>query len=359
MVGHGGKFGFRLVQEPSRIISLNIAGGGKHLSPTRQDRICPAPTWNPDNVTVSPRFGSVQGAWQQVRVSEKPIVFSHLFRHRYDTATGVFTPSTVTNAEIQEIITTLRADEGLSLSVGNPANFLKDFLRSWSRNALWPAEIGAAGYTARQVYRFGAVFDFVPYLLGQTEPFPYEFDLPADAPIHQIESVSLPSASRALGRGDESWLIQVAVNQRVLATHFALYSDLDAIDLFHLQNTMKGTPEIDAIFLLTFNEAGSVRKALVTLEAKRNEPILPDQIRSQVAYTAKQCRRRPGLSDVEFIVPIAAATRAPSNHLGVFEMRHISVADGVVAFDTNTAHSLPLVTAKAVGYDFVPPVSGI
>lgn len=122
---------------------------------------------------------------------------------------------------------------------------------------------------------------------------------------------------------------------------------------------MKGTPEIDAIFLLTFNEAGSLRKALVTLEAKRNEPILPDQIRSQVAYTAKQCRLRPGLSDVEFIVPVAAATRAPSNHLGVFEMRHISVADGVVAFDTNAAHSLPLVTAKAVGYDFVPPVSGI
>lgn len=290
---------------------------------------------------------------------EKPVVFSHLFRHRYDAETETFTPSTVTNGEIQDVITTLRADEGLTLSVSNPANFLKDFLRSWSRNTLWPEEIAEAGYTARQAYGYGAVFDFVPYLPGQTEPFPYEYDLPATAPVHRVESVSLPSAARALGRGDESWLIQVAVHQRVLATHFALYSDLEAVDLFHLQNTMKGTPEIDAVFLLTFREGGVLRKALVTMEAKRNEPILPDQIKSQVAYMAKQCQTRPGLSDIDFIVPVAAATRQPSHTLGIFEMRQISVADGVAAYDARAAHTLTLVTSKAVGYDFVPAVSGI
>ncbi|TXN22674.1 hypothetical protein [Methylobacterium sp. WL19] len=291
--------------------------------------------------------------------SEKPVVFSHLFEHRYDPTTSTFTPSTVTNAEIQEAIVTLRGDEGLSLSVGNPANFLKDFLRSWSRNALWPEDVAAAGYSARQAYGSGAVFDFVPYLPGQTEPFPYEYDLPASAPLHRIESVSLPSAARALGREDEPWLIQVAVHQRVLPTHFALFSDLDAVDLFHLQNTIKGTPEIDAVFLLTFREGGTLRKALVTMEAKRNEPILPDQIKSQIAYMAKQCRVRPGLSDVEFIVPVAAATRKPSRRLGIFEMRHISVADGVTAHDAKAAHTLPLVISKVVGYDFFPPVSGI
>jgi hypothetical protein len=292
--------------------------------------------------------------------SEKPIIFSYLFGHRYDFRTGKFTPSTVTNVEIQEAIVTLRADEGLSLRVGNPANFMKDFLRSWSRNDYWPAEIAAAGYTGRQAYGDGAVFDFVPYLPGQTEPFPYEYDLPAAAPVHSIESVSLPSAARALGRGDESWLIQVAVHQRVLPTHFAVYSDLDAVDLFHLQNTMKGTPEIDAVFLLTFRDGGALKKALVTMEAKRNEPILPDQVRSQVAYMAKQCRRRAGLSDIEFIVPVAAATRGTTSHiLGVFEMQPISVSEGVAAYDARTAHALPLVTAKAVGYNFIPPVSGI
>jgi len=293
--------------------------------------------------------------------SQKPVVFSHLFPHRYDAATGVFTPSTVTQDEIQDAIIALRADEGLSLRVGNPANFMKDFLRSWSRNALWPSEIAEARYTARQAYGHGAVFDFVPYLPDQTEAFPYEYDLPATSPRHRIESVSLPSAARALGRGDESWLIQVAVNQRVLATHFALYSDLDVIDLFHLQNAMKGTPEIDAVFLLTFRRGGQIKKALVTLEAKRNEPILPDQIRFQVAYMSKQCRRPGrGLHDVEFIVPVAAATRGRASHtVGVFEMQPIAVSDGIAAYDAKSSHTLPLNVAKAVGYDFVPQVSGI
>lgn len=293
--------------------------------------------------------------------SQKPIVFSYLFQHRYDADTGEFTASTVTQDEIQDAIIALRADEGVSLRVGNPANFMKDFLRSWSRSTLWPAEIGDAGYTARQAYGHGAVFDFVPYLPGQTEAFPYEYDLPANAPRHRIESVSLPSAARALGRGDESWLIQVAVNQRVLATHFALYSDLDVVDLFHLQNAMKGTPEIDAVFLLTFRQGGQVRKALVTLEAKRNEPILPDQVRFQAAYMSKQCRRPGrGLHDVEFIIPVAAATRGAASHtVGVFEMNPITVADGIAVYDAKTSHTLPLVVAKAVGYDFVPEVSGI
>ena len=293
--------------------------------------------------------------------SEKPIVFSYLFNHRYAAATGTFTPSTVTNAEIQEAIATLRADEGLTLSVSNPANFLKDFLRSWARNTLWPADVAAAGYTARQAYGSGAVFDFVPYQPGQTEPFPYEFALPATAPVHQIEAVSLPSAARALGRADESWLIQVLVHQRVLQTHFALYSTIDAVDLFHLQNTMKGTPEIDAIFLLSFRDAaGAPKKALVTLEAKRNDPILPDQIRHQVAYMAKQCRTRPGLHDIEFVVPVAAATRATTPQtVSVFEMTPINVAAGVAAYDAGTTHALPLTVATSVSYTFLPTVSGI
>ena len=291
--------------------------------------------------------------------SEKPKIFKYLFGHRYDLTTGSFAPSTVTNSELQDAIATLRADEGVTLSVGNPANFLKDFLRSWSRNALWPTDVAAARYTARQAYGSGSVFDFVPYEPGQTEPFPYEYELPASVPVHRVEAISLPSAARALGRGDESWLIQVAVHQRVLPTHFALYSDLDAVDLFHLQNTMKGTPEIDAVFLLTFREGNALHKALVTMEAKRNEPILPDQIKSQIAYMAKQCRTRPGLSDIDFIVPVAAATRAPSRRLGLFEMQHISVAEGVMAYDARAAHKLPLVIAKVVGYDFVPTVSGI
>lgn len=293
--------------------------------------------------------------------SEKPLVFSALFERRYDKGTGVFTPQTVTSDELQDLIVAMRADSGISLSVGNPANFLKDFLRSKTRNEQWPSEIAAAGYTARQSYSEGRVFDFVPYASDQTVPFPDEFELPASAPIHRIESVSLPSVARALGRGDESWLIQVCVHQRILQAHFALFSDIDTVDLFHLQNNMKGTPEIDAVFLLSFNSGGASKKALVTLEAKRNEPVLPDQIRNQIAIIARQTTLRPGLADIEFVVPVAAATidRNGSRVIAIFEMQPIPVADGTAAYNAGTVHDLPISIAKAVGYVLAPPVVGV
>lgn len=293
--------------------------------------------------------------------SEKPVVFSLLFGRRYDSSTGNFTPQTVTSDELQEAIMLLREEEGISLGVGNPANFLKDYLRSATRNAQWPSEIAAARYTARQAYSEGRVFDFVPYEVGQTVPFPDEFELPEDATIHEIETVSLPSAARALGRGDEAWLIQVCVHQRVLQTHFALFSKIEAVDLFHLQNSLKGTPEIDAVFLLAFTVDGGAKKALVTFEAKRDEPVLPNQIKNQVAFMAKQTRVRPGLDDIEFIVPVAATTlnRNGRRVIAIFEMDAVTVQDGVAAFDAKSAHELPLSIASAVGYALLPQVAGI
>lgn len=293
--------------------------------------------------------------------SEKPVVFSLLFGRRDDLSTGNFTPQTITSDELQEAIMLLREEEGISLGVGNPANFLKDYLRSATRNAQWPSEIAAARYTARQAYSEGRVFDFVPYEVGQTVPFPDEFELPEDATIHEIETVSLPSAARALGRGDEAWLIQVCVHQRVLQTYFALFSKIEAVDLFHLQNSLKGTPEIDAVFLLAFTVDGGAKKALVTFEAKRDEPVLPNQIKNQVAFMAKQTRVRPGLDDIEFIVPVAATTlnRNGRRVIAIFEMDAVTVPDGVAAFDAKSAHELPLSIASAVGYALLPQVAGI
>ncbi|RWE07706.1 MAG: hypothetical protein EOS23_26715 [Mesorhizobium sp.] len=289
-------------------------------------------------------------------------MFSLLFDRRYDKSSGQFTEMTVTSDEIQDAIVTLKQYMGISLSVTNPANFLKDFLRSKTRNKQWPSEISQAGYTARQAYSEGRVFDFVPYEKGQTVPFPDDFELPDDVTIHEIETVSLPSAARALGRGDEAWLIQVCVHQRVLQTHFALFSPIEAIDLFHLQNSLKGTPEIDAVFLLAFKGEDHVpKKALVTLEAKRDEPVLPNQIRSQAAVMAKQTRRRSALADIEFILPVAAATfnRDGKRIVAIFEMEMVSVADGLAAHDSHTAHDLPISIAKVVGYALVPPVVGV
>jgi hypothetical protein len=293
--------------------------------------------------------------------SEKPVIFEYLFNQRYDGKTGLFTHSTVTQDELQEAINNLAGEMGLSLKPGNPANFLKDYLRSWSRNSTWPTTLHHAKYTARQVYGESRVFDFVPYKTGQTEPFPDEFPLPLGAKMHELEAISLPSAARALGREGESWLIQVIVQQRVLQTHFALFSELQAVDLFHLQNAMKATPEIDAVFLLNFIHRGAAAKALVTLEAKNNDPVLPDQIRAQVAYMAKQCTTRPALNDIEFVIPIAAATRhsVHPRTIQLHEMEPIAVAEGAAAQDANAQHTLPLNTRSSVGYTFKPQIAGI
>lgn len=296
------------------------------------------------------------------RNSEKPVVFLELFRRRYDAHSKTFSDTSITNEELQDLILVLKQEEGISLGVSNPANFLKDFLRSSSRNKIWPLEIKNAGFTARQAFGEGRVFDFIPMAEGQLEPFPDDFVLPEGGTVHELEAVSLSSAARALGRDDESWLIQVCVQQRVLQTHFSIYSALPVTDLFHLQNTLKGTTEIDAVFLLVLGPTTAPTKALITFEAKRKDPILPFQIRNQIAYLAKQCRSRPGLEDVDLIVPVAVATNAKKYGKGVvafFEMQPISVEDGQSAFDADSAHDLPLVISNAVGYRFKPPVTGI
>ncbi|MBN9244299.1 MAG: hypothetical protein J0I98_16050 [Mesorhizobium sp.] len=296
--------------------------------------------------------------------SEKPVVFEHLFSQRYDAATASVIDPIVTQGDIQEALTVLRAELGIALSVGNPANFLKDYLRSPTRNTQWPVSLSSKQFTARQAFGGGAVFEFVPYPSGQTEPFPDVFALPAGGQVHVIESVSLPSVARALGRDDESWLTQVIVLQRVLETHFAVYSDLNVIDLFHLQNNRKGgaKTEIDALFLMVLGDPTDPKKALITFEAKRRNPILADQIRKQVAYTAKQCTLRAELSDITLVLPVAAGTNSKKFGKGVvaiFEMEPVTVADGAAAHDAGTSHDLPLTISNAVGYRFQPSVSGI
>ncbi len=295
------------------------------------------------------------------RDSEKPAVFQYLFDRRYNWEKGEFTPQTVTSDELQDAILQLRSDEGIGLSTGNPANFLKDFLRSNNRNDQWPEAIAQAGYTARQSYSEGRVFDFVPYAPGQTVPFPDRFTLPSEPIVHPIEAVSLPSVARAMGRADEAWLIQVCVQQRILHAHFAIYSELDVVDFFHLQNALKGTPEIDALFLMTFKAGSELHKALVTFEAKRDDPILPDQIKSQVAAMAKRSKSEPGLRDVDFIVPVAAkiVRVGSSTVIAVFEMEGIAVDDGAAALQAKRVHELPLSITQTVAYTLEPKVAGI
>lgn len=291
------------------------------------------------------------------KLAAKPRVIQHLFDKRFNAATGQIDDPVVKNDALVKAIEAVAKDE---LSTKNPANFLKDFLRSDRRNDLWPQTLKDARITARQKYRDKRVFAFAPYSEEQTEPFPDICVLPVDPVVHIVESVSLPSAARALGRSDEAWLIQVCVHQRIVQTQFGLYSEhsKEAIDLFHLQNSVKMTPEIDAIFLLTLKKKG---KVLVTLEAKRNEPILMDQIRAQVSLMAKKCRDTKALSEIEWVVPLAAKSQqhAGSRVIGLFEMGAVSVKEGAEAYDQDREHLLKLDIRSSVAYKFSPAVSGI
>jgi hypothetical protein len=293
----------------------------------------------------------------------KPRVIEHLFWERYDPASGEIEDPIVMSDALVAAIRHFNNLGGKELSPFNPANFLKDYLRSPNRNQLWPAALKKARITARQKYRRKRVFAFAPYAEDQSEPFPDIFVLPSKCEDHVMESVSLPSAARALGRRDEAWLIQVCVHQRIVQTQFAVHSQLnsEAVDLFHLQNSVKATPEIDAIFLMTLRRSGQLVKALVTLEAKRDEPILADQIRAQVAWMAKQCRDKTTLRDVSLIVPVAARSLSHNGArvVALFEMSPIPVDEGAQAYEADEEHLLGLEIVSRVPYRLRPDVSGI
>jgi hypothetical protein len=296
-------------------------------------------------------------------ITRKPEVIERIFRERYDPAAGSIADPVVMSDALVAAIEHCNDLGGKQLSTRNPANFLKDYLRSPKRNELWPDALKRARITARQKYRKKRVFAFAPYGEDQVEPFPDIFTVPEGAQEHVVESVSLASAARALGRRDEAWLIQVCVHQRVVETQFAVHSPLSpqAVDLFHLQNSVKTTPEIDAIFLMTLRQGRTTTKALVTLEAKRNEPILGDQVRAQVAQMAKQCRDKRALADISLIVPIAARSQLHNGGrvVALFEMAPIAVADGAAAYDADEEHLLKLDIQSTVAYRLRPDVSGI
>lgn len=296
-------------------------------------------------------------------IAAKPKVIEHLFNERYDPSNGSISNPIIMSDALVNAIKHCNGLGGKQLSTHNPANFLKDFLRSSKRNELWPVDLKKARISARQKYRKKRVFAFAPYAEGQSDPFPDTFVIPPESNEHIIESVSLPSTARALGRSDEAWLIQVCVHQRVVQTQFAVHSALspESIDIFHLQNSVKTTPEIDAIFLLSLRHSGKTIKALVTLEAKRNEPVLDDQVRAQVALMAKQCRDKKALQDISLIVPVAVRSQPfnGSRVIGLFEMAPITVEDGARAYDADEEHLLNLEIRSVVPYRLRPDVSGI
>jgi hypothetical protein len=215
--------------------------------------------------------------------SEKKQVIRYLYERwrAGDLADGIAYRSDITDA--------IKAT-GAALSVGNAANFLKDLIRKGNVVENWPEEMIEARISARQRYGSERVLQFFQHDPSWASPFP-DWHTPSETtPIYRVQSVSMDSLARSLGRSEESWLTQIAVNLHLIHTHLALFSPEElrarVWDVRHLQMSVKTQPEIDAAFIATYRSPDGTGKenVFLTLEAKqRDERILVDQIREQVA----------------------------------------------------------------------------
>jgi len=195
-----------------------------------------------------------------------------------------------------------------------------------------------------------ACFEFVPLIAGQTEAFPpVNFAQPsASTPKYQIESVSLPLASRRLGRKDEPWLIQVITRLRIVESHFSLTSGraIKQLDLLQMNVKLSGT-EIDALFLAHEETApGIIEEIIITCEAKTGrDDILEDQILKQAKapFKMKQITQN-------HVIPLAVKCVAASQ---IF----------VVEFNELDRETHENVTSLSIASDSLfeikPPVPGI
>ena len=299
--------------------------------------------------------------------TKKPEVFEILFDEVWSSSSKSFKRSPIIkrDALVRAIDLRNSRNTGKGLSTGNPANFLKDFIRKASCNKRWPQKIKDAKITARQRYGDEQVFEFVPYRPGDSEPFPDRYDPTPLTEISRIEALSLPRSAREMGRSDEAWLTQVVAYQRVVQTHLAIRSTLNVVDLFHLQMSVKAQPEIDAIYLATIKDGPAEFRALVTCEAKqRGQRILEDQIREQVQLAFKLTESVVGGGTIDAVLPMAVAIvglpHAPrSKGIYIIEFPIVKRSEFVTRYSGECLQDLPLNPISSMIYLLEPPVRGV
>lgn len=202
--------------------------------------------------------------------SQKTIVIEYLFDQRFDANTNTLSHAVVTATELQDAKRYCNEHFGATIKLdSNPFNFMKDIVRGRSADKIWPKRVKELGYVGEQLTGDGNVFKFVPFV-ADSYGFEINFSPSASTPSFPVQSLSLPLASKELGRTDESWLLQVAVNLRILETHFAVGEgkQFDVLELNHLQMDIKlRKVQIDALFLAKCVEIPS-GSFLITVEAK-------------------------------------------------------------------------------------------
>lgn len=177
--------------------------------------------------------------------SQKTVVVDHLWD-----VLNAQGRTIATFADVREAIEHCNKVHGNTLKKDNPANFMKDLLRGGNASRNWPERLKELRYTGRQITGEDRIFEFIPYSEGQLEPFPNPFESEGTELELIVQSLSMSLATKSLGRLDESWLIQVAVQLKILETHFANLSQAGVVELTHLQTGVKlNRTEIDSLFL--------------------------------------------------------------------------------------------------------------
>ena len=277
--------------------------------------------------------------------SQKTAVIEHLFSKHWEEDSGSLAKCLMSLEDVADAIRECNKAYGSTLSDRNPANFLKDLLRGGNASENWPASVAEKRYTGIQRTGDGECFEFIPYRSEQTEPFPDDFEVRKGAPRHPVQSISIPLVTKTLGRSDETWLIQIAINLRVVETHFAVNPAYEFLELSHLQMGVKlRSTEIDALFLGKAGNEKQPKPVLVTCEAKQaKDPLIPSQIINQVqaAFAA---------ADVDTVVPIGLRTvKGVGFYLTEFK--------AVKRSDASSLEELSL--ASDAIYELKPPVKGI
>jgi hypothetical protein len=111
--------------------------------------------------------------------SEKIQVIDHLWDMLQHEGAG---RRVVTSEDVKAAIEHCNKKFGLKLSTSNPANFMKDVVRSDNASANWPSRLAKMKIGARQRPSGQRVFEFVDFDTNQTEPFPNKYTAQADTP---------------------------------------------------------------------------------------------------------------------------------------------------------------------------------
>ena len=293
--------------------------------------------------------------------TRKTEIIERIFDARWNAGTKTLSGEIVTFEDIAEAIHghNQNVSPAERIGRGNIYAFFKDFIRNLERaNRNWPPSVLERGFTGQQLTGGGNAFRFVPLPPGQTEAFPrsrlHRYPENPTASRFWLQSLSLPIEMKILGRSDEPWLMQVAVQLHLIQTHLAFSSSHKFIHVTHMQTGIKQAgAEIDGLFL------GKVEgdiTAIITVEAKGTKD---DILLTQVLEQAKAVLRMRSIRDSRklligdyetiIVIPMAMKVLGP-NQIYVAEYESIS-------YDGPAPSAVSLVSESI--YELRPPVRGI